>query len=178
MKKSKHVAKPLALVGLMGSGKSETGRELARRLGASVADLDAMLEAVEGASVAELFARSGEAWFRRRESELLEQAVASGVRVIACGGGIVLDEARRTTLRERCRTVWLEVTPAEAARRVAAAPGTRPLLDGGEPVARLTALLAERTPLYEGCAAHRVTTDGRSPAQVADVILAWLAQQA
>ncbi|MCC6650404.1 MAG: shikimate kinase [Candidatus Eisenbacteria bacterium] len=175
----KPVVRPVALVGLMGAGKSEVARALGETLGASVADLDAMIEAVEGASVAELFASAGEAWFRRRESELLAQAVESGVRVIACGGGIVLDEARRSQLRERCDVVWLEVSPAEAARRVGAEPQrSRPLLAGGEPAAKLADLLAARAPLYAEVATHRVNTDGRTPAEVAGEIARWLGPRA
>src|SRR6185295_5431313 len=137
------------------------------RLGTSVADLDAMLEAIEGGTVADLFARSGEAWFRRREGELLADVVASGVGVIACGGGIVLDPARRELLRDACAAVWLEVTPGEAARRLAAEPGdparVRPMLAGGDTLARLRELLAERAPLYAEVARLRVSTDGRTP---------------
>jgi shikimate kinase len=168
--------RPIALIGLMGAGKSAVARELGERLGASVADLDAMIEAAEGVSVAELFAREGEPWFRRREHELLDQVVRGGVHVIACGGGVVTDPASRQLLAERCRPVWLEVTPAEAARRIGAAPGdpgrVRPLLAGGDPAARLAALLAERSSLYARTAAERVVTDGRTPAEVADAIVA------
>ena len=110
-------ARPIALIGLMGAGKSAVARALGERLGVSVADLDGMIEAVEGCSVAELFERAGEAWFRRREGELLADALASGVRVVACGGGVVLDPERRRLLRERCRVVWLEVSPEAAAQR-------------------------------------------------------------
>src|SRR5690242_13733654 len=144
--------RPIALIGLMGAGKTAVARALGERLGSSVADLDAMIEAVEGRSIAELFEREGEAWFRRRERELLEQALGSGIRVIACGGGVVLDPANRRRLREACRVVWLEVSAGEAARRVSAAgarpASLRPLLAGGPPEARLAALLAERAPLY------------------------------
>src|SRR5690349_24908644 len=127
-----HGERPIALIGLMGAGKSAVARVLGERLGVSVADLDGMIEAVEGGSVSELFERAGEAWFRRRESELLAEALRSGVRVVACGGGIVLDPARRKLLRERCRVVWLEVPAAEAAQRVSAEGGvaTRPMLAG------------------------------------------------
>ncbi len=166
--------RPIALVGLMGAGKSAVARELGERLGAAAADLDAMIEAIEGVPVAELFERSGEAWFRRREGELLEQALQSRVRVIACGGGIVLDPARRAILRDRCAVVWLEVSPAEAARRVAAQPGKRPLLAGTDPAERLAALLAERASLYAEVAHVRVATDGRTPGEVADAVLAAL----
>lgn len=171
--------RPIALVGLMGAGKTAVARLLGERLGASVADLDAMIEAVEGASIAELFERSGEAWFRRREGELLAQVLRLGVRVIACGGGIVTDPERRRLLRERCTVVWLEVSPAVAAGRVAAEDGeparVRPLLAGGAPVDRLSALLESRAPLYAEVAHVRVPTDGRTAADVADAVLAALA---
>src|SRR5262249_24057237 len=108
--------RPIALIGLMGAGKSAVARLLGERLGVAVADLDGTIEGTEGMSVAELFERAGEAWFRRREGELLSDALRSGVRVVACGGGVVLDSGQRRLLRERCRVVWLEVPPAEAAR--------------------------------------------------------------
>ena len=108
-------ARPIALIGLMGAGKSSVARVLGEQLGAGVADLDGMIEAVEGCSVTELFERAGEAWFRRREGELLDEALRSGVRVVACGGGVVLDPARRRLLRERCRVVWLQVSSDVAA---------------------------------------------------------------
>lgn len=171
-------ARPIALIGLMGAGKSSVARVLGERLGVSVADLDGMIEAVEGCSVAELFERAGEPWFRRREGELLAESLRSGVRVVACGGGIVLDAARRNLLRERCRVVWLEVEPAEALRRVRE-PGrdparVRPLLAGDDPEARLRTLLAERAPLYAEAAHARVPTSGRTPTEVADAVLAAL----
>ncbi len=167
--------RPIALVGLMGAGKSAVARELGERLGASVADLDAMIESQEGAPIAELFERSGEAWFRRRESELLTQLLQAGVQVLATGGGAVLDADRRARLHERCFVVWLEVSPAVALARVSAAGGdparTRPMLAGGEPLPRLTQLLEARAALYAEVAHARVATDGRTVAQVADEVL-------
>ena len=156
--------RPIALIGLMGAGKSAVARVLGERLGTSVADLDAMIEADEGGTVAELFERSGEPWFRRREGELLERIVAGGVGVIACGGGVVLDPQRRILLRQRCLVAWLEVTPAEAARRMAAqSPDparARPLPAGGAPADRLTALLEQRAGLYASRALLLVTLLG------------------
>jgi len=163
--------RPIALVGLMGAGKSAVARVLGERLGGAVADLDAMLEAEAGCSVAELFARDGEPAFRRRESRLLDQALAAGADVVACGGGIVLSPTARGVLRDRCRAVWLEVGPAEAAQRVRATLGDRPLLAGGDPRARLEALLAERAPLYTEVAVARVATDRLGPAEVAEAVL-------
>ena len=171
-------ARPIALIGLMGAGKSSVARVLGERLGVGVADLDGMIEAVEGSSVAELFERAGEAWFRRRESELLAEAIRSGVKVVACGGGVVLDAERRRLLRERCRVVWLEASPAAAAARLEAAGGdparTRPLLAGEPAQARLERLLEARAPLYAEAAHVRVPTDGRTPEQVADAVLVAL----
>src|SRR2546428_7633249 len=89
---------PIALIGIMGAGKSAVARLLGERLGTVVADLDAMIEAEEGSSVAELFERAGEGYFRARESELLARALSAGARVLACGGGVVLDPARRAML--------------------------------------------------------------------------------
>jgi len=172
--------RPIALIGLMGAGKSAVARVLGERLGVSVADLDGMIEAVEGCSVAELFERAGEAWFRRRESELLAEAIRSGVQVVACGGGVVLDAERRRLLRERCRVVWLEASPETAAGRLEAVDGhaasVRPLLAGQPARERLAQLLAERAPLYAEAAHARVATDGRSPEQVADAVIAAVGQ--
>jgi shikimate kinase len=164
-------ARPIALVGLMGAGKTAVARVLGERLGAVVSDLDAAIEAAEGRDIGELFEREGEAYFRRREGEILRQSLAAGARVVACGGGVVLDPTHRALLREHCHVVWLEVSPAEAARRIGGS-GTRPLLAGGPAGPRLEALLAERGPLYAEVAHARIDTDGRTPEQVADAILA------
>ncbi len=147
--------RPIALIGLMGAGKTAVARALGERLAVSVADLDAMLEAETGRSVAAQFADDGEAEFRRREGVALRRALAAGVRVIACGGGVVLDPANRALLRERCDVVWLEVTPREAAHRLEPALGSRPLLADGDPETRLSTVLAERTSFYHDIAAGR-----------------------
>jgi shikimate kinase len=165
-----HDDRPIALIGLTGAGKSAVARELGERLGTVVADLDEMIEAEEGLTVAGLFARSGEAWFRRREGEILDQALAAGAGVIACGGGIVTDPARREALRRRCRVVWLEVPVEEAARRIEAEVASRPLLAGRDPRAVLEDLLARRGALYAETAAVRIDTAGRTAREVADAV--------
>jgi shikimate kinase len=170
------LTRPIALVGLMGAGKSAVARVLGGRLAVAVADLDAYIEAAEGCSIAELFEREGEAWFRRREGEVLRQALDAGVRVIACGGGVVLDPRHRRDLRERCHVVWLMVAPEEALRRIGS-PRGRPLLAGPAPAERLAALLAERAPLYAEVAHDRVATGGRTVEQVADDVLAVAPRQ-
>jgi shikimate kinase len=159
----------------MGAGKSVVARILGERLGVAVADLDAMLEAEAGCSVAELFERDGEPAFRRREVRLLDQALAAGADIVACGGGIVLSPTARDVLRSRCRAVWLEVSPEEAARRLREQLVTRPLLAGRDPRARLESLLVERAPFYAEVAVARVGSGQLDPEQVADAVLRALA---
>ena len=167
--------KPIALIGLMGAGKSVVARALGARLHGRVEDLDHRIEAGAGSTVAEIFALEGESGFRLRETAALEAALAAAPAVIACGGGVVLDPGNRTELRERCRTVWLEVAPAIAARRVAAHSAVRPLLGPGPLEARLEALLRERAPLYESVAAARVDSGDDPPESIAERVLAGLA---
>jgi shikimate kinase len=171
---SEDAKRPVALVGLMGAGKSAVARALGERLGTAVADLDALLEAETGRSVGQLFEERGEPWFRSREGELLCEALDAGARVVACGGGLVLTPRHRALLGERCRVVWLQVTPAEAARRIGSDAALRPLLAGGDVPKRLERLLEERRPLYAEVADLTLPTDGASPESLAERILIGL----
>jgi shikimate kinase len=171
------LSRPIALVGISGAGKSAVAARLAARLGGDAADLDARIEAEAGHTIAELFAERGEAAFRALETRVLAAAMAAGARVIACGGGAPTAEASRALLRAGCRVVWLEVTPAEAARRLGPGHETRPLLQGGDPEGRLAELLRQRSEHYRSLAILRVPTDGRDPDQVADAIARGLAAE-
>src|SRR5690242_15124591 len=121
----------IALVGLMGAGKTTVARILARRLAGDAVDLDDVIEAEAGCTVAEMFRREGEAAFRRREAARLSSLLASPPSVLACGGGAVVDPDLRASLKRSCRVVWLEVSPAEAMRRVGGHAETRPMLTDG-----------------------------------------------
>jgi shikimate kinase len=162
--------RPIALVGLMGAGKSAVAEALGTRMGGEVCDLDLLVEAAAEAEVAEIFEREGEAGFRQRESEALERALDRELSVLATGGGIVVQERNRALLRDRCRVAWLVVTPAESARRLRAAVHLRPLLAGAAIEERLDMLLRERSPLYEMVAEWKVPTDGRTAAEVAEAV--------
>jgi len=165
------VSRHLVLVGLSGSGKTTVGRLVADRLGAPFVDLDRIVEARAGRSIARLFAEEGEAAFRRLETlvgaEALEAAVPT---VVATGGGFMADPANRANARERGCVVYLQTSPGTAAARVGSASG-RPLLDGAPPAPALGELLARREEGYLEAAA-RVTTDGRSPEAVAEDVVA------
>ena len=157
----------LYLVGPRGSGKSTVGRRLADRLGLPFVDADAKLEREAGRTIAELFAAEGEAGFRARErAALLALARRDGL-VVATGGGAVLDPDVRTALATTGLVVWLDAAAEVRDARIA---GTdRPALtEHGRGRAEERAVAAAREPLYRGCAAARVATDGRTPEEVAD----------
>ncbi len=164
---------PIFLIGFMGSGKTTVGGLLARRLDWGFADLDDLVVRAAGASVAEIFAREGEAGFRRRETEAVRAAAAGRRAVVATGGGAACREENLALMLASGRVVALGVSPAEAVRRTGSRSG-RPLLDGSaDPLAAATALLGERQAFY--ARAHlRVETDGRTPAEAAQAIVRGL----
>jgi len=141
----------LALVGLMGSGKTTVGRKLAARLGRPFIDADEALAVTTGRTVRQWFDDSGEAAFRAKEVDVLAQLLASDdPSVIATGGGIVCTEAGRALLNGPDVTVvWLRASPAFVANRVAqkANKDHRPLLDA-DPRVVLDRHAAERNHLY------------------------------
>ncbi len=169
------LVKPIALVGLMGAGKSAVAEALGRRCDGPVLDLDARIEARAGVAIAALFEAQGEPAFRSLETAELERALGERLDAIACGGGVALGERNRELLRERCHTVWLDVAPAIAAQRVAATSARRPLLGDGPAEPRLAALLAERAPGYAAVSIVRLDSSRHSPDAVAGLVLASLA---
>jgi len=164
----------VALVGLMGAGKSAAGRALADLAGVPFVDTDAEIAAEAEASIPEIFAREGEAGFRAREARVLDRITsAPGASVISTGGGAPAQTACAAMLVERCLPVWLHVSPATAAERAAQGPGgraTRPLLASADPEARLVSLEAERRGAYASCAELLVSTEGRGCGEVAEII--------
>ena len=154
------------LVGPMGAGKTAIGKELARELGWPFRDTDAEIEQRTGADIGFIFEREGEAGFRARERRVVEELSRSGDAVIATGGGVVLDADNRQDLRNGGTVVYLYASVEHQLARTRAGRH-RPLLDTADPAARLTALFAERDPLYREIAHHVVSTDGRRVKSVA-----------
>ncbi len=161
----------VVLVGPMGAGKSTVAGVLGARWGVSVRDTDADVEAAEGRSVADIFVESGEAYFREREAAAVAAALAEHEGVLSLGGGAVLDPVTRERLAGR-PVVFLRVGLSEAVKRVGLGT-SRPLLLGNVR-SRIKALLDERTPIYESVAEVVVATDGRTPEEVAEEIVAAL----
>lgn len=155
--------RPVALSGFMGAGKSTLGARIARSRGLGFVDLDEELEAAFGRPVAAVFAEEGEDAFRAMEARLLRQALALPDRVVALGGGAVLDPASRALLKARATWVHLDVPLHELERRVSLqGEGTRPLWGDR---AEVTRRFEERAPLYAE-APHRLDAEGR-PGDVA-----------
>lgn len=163
----------LVLVGFMGAGKTEAGRRAAVRLRRPFVDMDALIEARAGRSIADLFAREGEAYFRGLERDLVKELSRQSGLVIAAGGGVVLNPDNLRDLERRGIVVCLTASPEAILRRVAK-QSHRPLLENGEKEQRIRALLEQRRPLYEGIA-RRIDTTGLTPDGVADRLVALLA---
>ena len=160
----------LVLVGPPGVGKTTVGTLLSRRLGLPLRDTDADIEASTGRTIADLFI-DGEPEFRVLEVEAVRAALAEHTGILALGGGAVLAAETREALRGHT-VVFLSVELADAVRRTGL-DRSRPVL-GLNPRATLRTLLAARRPVYEEVATVTVPTDGRTPADVADAVVAAL----
>lgn len=167
----------IVLFGMMGAGKTEVGHVVATRLGRPFWDTDDIVERETGMTVARIFAERGERAFRRHEAEAVRHVAALRGRVVAVGGGAVLDPENTTALRSAGDLVWLDAGPAELAERVGDHAGDRPLLAGAGDAAgrseRLRRLAEQRAQVYAAAADHRIDTSGHSPAWVASQIIAW-----
>jgi shikimate kinase len=138
----------VALVGMPGSGKSSIGRRLAPRLGVAFVDADSKIEeAAGGMTIAEIFAKHGEAEFRALEARVIARLLDEGPSVIATGGGALVNDGTRSLVAEKSIAIWLKAEIPVLLRRVRR-KSDRPLLKGKDPEETLKQLLAAREPLY------------------------------
>lgn len=164
----------LVLVGLSGVGKSTTGRIAAERLGWNLIDTDADLEREAGMTVPEMFRNLGEPAFRQMERALLARSLDRDDVVIACGGGAVVDPSAWTPEllgRSRTLVVALDADPATSLARLRrqqleeGAAVVRPLIQGDDPLGRLTSMKQDRLAAYRR-AAITLMVDGASPEEI------------
>ena len=141
----------VVLVGMMGAGKTTVGREYAKRHRMRFVDCDHEIEARTGVKVPIIFEIEGEAGFRRRESQLIDELTRQSDVVLATGGGVVLDPANRAILSERGVVVYLNV-PVQVLWERTRSDRNRPLLQVPNPRERIESLFLERDPLYRAVA--------------------------
>lgn len=139
--------KTVALVGMMGSGKSAIGLALAKRLGVPFLDSDAEIVAAANMSIAEIFARDGETFFRRKETQVIQRLLKGPPGILSTGGGAFLKERNREAIAARGVAVWLRADLDLLWSRVRHKT-TRPLLMTDNPRRTLEELYAARVPEY------------------------------
>ncbi len=158
------------LWGMTGSGKSTVGARLATRLSRDFHDLDRLVEAAEDATVSEIFARHGEAYFRRIERRILRSVLAQpNPMVIALGGGTLLDEDTRKNAVDQAIVFNLTARVETLADRLEKADDRPLLADAPLLVDRLSSILASRTSQYD-MISYQIETDEHSPESIAEFI--------
>jgi 3-dehydroquinate synthase len=163
------------LVGLMGSGKTTMGRALAKRLNLRFVDADHELESRTGASITLIFEIEGEASFRQREADVISDLTQQQGIVLATGGGAILNQESRRSLRERGTVVYLRASVGSLVQRTSH-DRQRPLLQTADPRARIEELMRQRAPLYEEVAHITVETGRPNVKSVVQNILVQLEQ--
>ena len=161
---------------MMGAGKTAVGGHVARSLRVPFTDSDDAIEAAAGMSIADIFARDGEAFFRRKEEQVIARLLASPPGVLSTGGGAFLSEATREAIRAAGLSVWLRADPALLWARVRHKTH-RPLLAGPDGRARLEALCAERAPVYALADVVVDCAPGRSVEQMAALVIDRIATE-
>jgi shikimate kinase len=152
------------LVGFMGTGKTSVGRQLAKEKGWNFVDLDELIELKEQRKIVDIFANSGEPYFRKVEKNILKQVATQNKFVVACGGGIVLDKDNIKLMKKNGTVICLCATCAEILKRTSGSTH-RPILNVKKPKERIELLLKMRAPYYMQ-ADKIIDTSGLSVKQV------------
>ncbi|MES2551187.1 MAG: shikimate kinase [Pseudomonadota bacterium] len=141
------LVKTVVLVGMMGAGKTAVGTALARQLGVAFKDSDEEIVRAASRSIAEIFKRDGEPFFRSRETEVISRLLRSTPCVLSTGGGAFLSESNRQLIHDLGVSVWLKADLELLWQRVRHKT-TRPLLRTSNPRETLRTLYEARQPLY------------------------------
>lgn len=168
------LVRPVVLVGMMGSGKTAVGKVLAHKLDVPFLDSDAAIEEAAQATIAEIFARDGEPFFRDRETEVIGRLLSGAPAVLSTGGGAFMQERNRALIGARGVSVWLNADLDTLWDRVRH-KDTRPLLRTRDPRGTLAALYAARVPAYALADLAVRTEPGFSIEDTANRVIAALA---
>ena len=131
----------------MGTGKTSVGRHLAKEKKLNFIDLDELIELKEQRRIVDIFAKDGEAYFRKIEKKILKEVSTQKKFVVACGGGVVLDKDNIKLMKKTGKMICLYASPGEILKRVSANTN-RPLLNVSGPEKRIELLLKMRAPYY------------------------------
>jgi shikimate kinase len=141
-------ARSIVLVGMMGAGKSSIGRRLAARLNIPFVDADTEIETAAQMTIADIFARQGEDYFRNGEARVIARLLDGGPQVLATGGGAVMNADTRAAIKAKGVSIWLTADVDVLMRRINKRRHERPMLQAEDPAARLRELMVEREPVY------------------------------
>ena len=160
------LAMNIILVGMMGTGKTAVGKELAERLGWFFFDTDELIEETAKMSISEIFKNSGEERFREYEREVVRKLAQADKSVIGTGGGTLMNPENMAALKKNGFLVWLKARPKTILQRIRELH-SRPLLDPQDPEGSLTNLLARRETAY-GASQVCIETDALTVDQVVE----------
>lgn len=158
----------------MGTGKTHIGKELAREKKWNFVDLDDLIELREKKRIADIFAKEGEAYFRRIENKVLKEVAKEKKFVVACGGGIVINPENIKIMKETGTMICLSASPEVILKRTSGS-GDRPLLKVADPKKQIDLLLKLRAPYYAR-ADKTIDTSRLSPKEVVTRILKLIAK--
>ena len=164
----------IALIGFMGVGKTAVGRLLAEKLGKELVEPDSLIELKVGKSIPDIFKEDGEAAFRQLEIEVTREVAGNRNQVIACGGGVVLNQINIDRLKKGAVVVYLTASPEVILQRVSDDSSVRPLLENSNKALNIRELLKFRQPLYERAADIMIDTSGLDIETVAERITTGL----
>jgi shikimate kinase len=160
----------IVLVGLMGSGKTRVGSDLARIMGLPFIDADREIEAAAGMTIPEIFERFGEPEFRAGERKVMRRLLDGPPQVIATGGGAFIQKDIRDAVKQKAVSVWLKAELSTLVERVSRTDN-RPLLRNVDPAVKLKELMDARYPIYAE-ADITVMTEKQTPHAMAKKIKA------
>ena len=160
----------IALIGMMGAGKTTIGTLLSRTLNAGLFDIDAEIEQATGMTIPEIFARHGETHFRTVEHDMCRKIPHLRDMIIATGGGIVLDARNVALLRQSCVIFYLKASADKLNDHLVGAASGRPLLHNHS----IEELLNTRQHLYEAAADHTIITDDKGKGDICAEILDYV----
>ena len=153
------------LIGFMGTGKSTIARELQRKFGRPVVEMDQRIVKEQGMPISDIFDKYGETHFRNLETELLEKIGREQSAVVSCGGGVVLRDENIERMKRSGRIVLLTAEPETIFERVRHSK-ERPVLNGNMNVEYIGGLMEKRRERYEAAADITIATDGKSASEI------------